>query len=94
MRIRDSIQSVEIISGRFFTDSDIANRSKVAIVGTYIVQELYAGLDPVGETIKLNGQPFTVIGVYKAVSYTHLDVYKRQTYLRLEILRLRHRSIL
>ena len=59
------IQSVEIISGRFFTDTDISNRSKVAVVGTYIVQELYAGLDPVGETIKLNGQPFTVIGVYK-----------------------------
>lgn len=59
------IQSVDIISGRFFTDADIQNRSKTAVIGTYIVQELFAGLDPVGETIKLNGQPFIIIGVYK-----------------------------
>ena len=59
------IKDITIVSGRFFSDSDIERRSKVAIVGTYIVQEMFAGLDPVGETIKLNGQPFTVIGVYE-----------------------------
>lgn len=61
------IKDVTIVSGRFFSDSDMQNRSKVAVVGTYIVQELYAGLDPVGQTIKLNGQPFKIIGVYEEV---------------------------
>lgn len=61
----EDIKDVKIMSGRFFSDSDVANRSKVAIIGTYLVQELFAGLNPVGETIKLNGQPFTVIGVYE-----------------------------
>lgn len=61
----DDIREVKIVSGRFFTENDISRRSKVAIVGTYIVKELYAGLDPTGETIKLNGQPFTIIGVYE-----------------------------
>lgn len=61
----EDIKSVELTSGRFFSDTDVSNRSKVAIVGTYIVEELYAGMNPVGETIKLNGQQFTVIGVYK-----------------------------
>lgn len=61
----DDIREVKISSGRFFTENDISRRSKVAIVGTYIVKELYAGLDPTGETIKLNGQPFTIIGVYE-----------------------------
>lgn len=59
------IKDVTLVSGRFFTETDIERRSKVAIVGTYIVQELYAGMDPTGQTIKLNGQPFTVIGVYE-----------------------------
>lgn len=59
------IKSVELTNGRFFTDTDIANRSKVAIVGTYIVQEFYGGVNPVGETIKLNGQQFSIIGVYE-----------------------------
>ena len=61
----NDIKEVKLVSGRFFTENDVSRRSKVAIVGTYIVQELYAGLDPTGETIKLNGQPFTVIGVYE-----------------------------
>lgn len=59
------IKEVKLVSGRFFTENDVERRSKVAIIGTYLVQELYAGLDPVGETIKLNGQPYTVIGVYE-----------------------------
>ena len=61
----ENIKEVNLVCGRFFSESDIERRSKVAIVGTYIVKEMFAGLDPVGETIKLNGQPFTVIGVYE-----------------------------
>lgn len=61
----NDIKEVTLVSGRFFSENDISRRSKVAIVGTYIVQEFYVGLDPVGETIKLNGQPFTIIGVYE-----------------------------
>lgn len=59
------IKDVNLASGRFFTENDIERRSKVAIIGTYLVQELYAGMDPVGETIKLNGQTYTIIGVYE-----------------------------
>lgn len=59
------IRSVDLTSGRFFNESDITNRAKVAIVGTYLVREFYAGMNPVGETIKLNGQQFTIIGVYE-----------------------------
>lgn len=60
-----NIKEINLVAGRFFTESDINNRSKSAIIGTYLVQELFAGLNPIGETIKLNGQPFTVIGVYE-----------------------------
>lgn len=61
----EDIKSVELISGRFLSDTDINNRSYVAIVGTYIQQEFFGGVDPVGETIKLNGKQFKIIGVYE-----------------------------
>ena len=61
----ENIKEVTIVSGRYFNENDINNRSKNAVIGTYLVQELFAGLDPVGQKIKLNGQPFTVIGVYE-----------------------------
>lgn len=56
---------VKILSGRFINDNDISKRSHVAVVGTYIRDELFGGLDPVGETIKLNGQIFTIVGLYE-----------------------------
>lgn len=61
----NDIKEVKLAAGRFFAETDITNRSKVAIIGTYLIEELFAGLNPIGETIKLNGQPFTVIGVYE-----------------------------
>lgn len=59
------MKDVDLAGGRFFSEADMNNRSKVAIVGTYLVRDLFAGMNPIGETIKLNGQPFTVIGVYE-----------------------------
>lgn len=59
------MNDTELTSGRFFSDFEISNRSKVCVVGTYIVDELFAGVDPVGENIKLNGTIFEIIGVYE-----------------------------
>ncbi len=61
----ESIKNVELINGRFITDTDCENRSYVAVVGTYIQKELFGGMNPVGETIKLNGKQFKIIGVYE-----------------------------
>ncbi len=57
--------SSELSSGRFLSDSDIINRRYNCVVGSYIKEELFGGLDPVGETIKLNGRQFTIIGCYE-----------------------------
>lgn len=60
-----NIKEQDIESGRYIADTDVKNRSYVCIVGSYITQELFGGLDPVGETIKLNGRKFTIIGAYE-----------------------------
>lgn len=59
------INNVELASGRFFSDYDIENRRKVCIVGSYQVVEFFDGMDPVGQTIKVNGDSFEIIGVYE-----------------------------
>lgn len=60
----EDIGKLDIVSGRFFNDNDIESRKKVCIVGTYLMEELYGGVDPVGEEIKINGTVFTIIGMY------------------------------
>lgn len=57
--------AAKLSSGRFISDSDVNNRKYNCVVGSYIKEELFGGLDPVGETIKLNGRQFTIVGCYE-----------------------------
>jgi len=49
--------------GRFLLPSDVSGRRKVAVVGKTVVEEVFEGRDPIGETLTVSGQPFTVVGV-------------------------------
>lgn len=60
--------SAKLSSGRYLSDNDVANRRYNCIVGSYIKEEMFGGLDPVGETIKLNGRQFNIIGCYEETS--------------------------
>lgn len=59
------IKDTKIQAGRFISEHDIKNRSYVCIVGTYIASEYFGGANPIGETIKLNGRQFKIVGVYE-----------------------------
>ena len=60
----DKISSLEVQSGRFLQYTDMSQRSKVAVIGSYVAKELYGGVNnSIGHTIKLNGEPFSVVGV-------------------------------
>ena len=52
--------------GRFITAEDVTNKSRVAVVGSQVVTDLFGGLDPVGKSIKINGILFQVVGVMKS----------------------------
>ena len=59
----------KIASGRLFTLDDVDARSRVVVLGTTVATNLFGdpkqngSIDPVGETVKLNGNAFQVIGV-------------------------------
>lgn len=57
------IKEWELSYGRFFSDADIKNANKVAILGQTVVNELFGDVDPLGRTIRIKGMPFQVIGV-------------------------------
>jgi putative ABC transport system permease protein len=52
-----------ISAGSAFTDQDEASNATVAVVGQTIVDNLYGGQSPLGQTIRIRNVPFTVIGV-------------------------------
>jgi putative ABC transport system permease protein len=58
-----TIRDLSMASGGAFTTQDVEAASKVALLGTTVVGYLFAGGDPVGQSIRISKVPFTVIGV-------------------------------
>lgn len=57
------INNLNIVEGRMFTQAEDDRATAVAVVGTDIQENLLKGEDPIGRTISVNGQPYTIIGV-------------------------------
>lgn len=58
-----SNSGTKILQGRGFSASDIENNNRVALVGSDMEDALFQGLNPIGQTISIRGNKFTVIGL-------------------------------
>ena len=58
----------DIVSGRNFTEGEYEGGASVVLVNDKVVERLFGGSEAVGKEIRLNGQQFTVIGVYNPVA--------------------------
>jgi putative ABC transport system permease protein len=52
----------KVASGRMFTKQDVTRHRRYVVIGPTVAQNLFAGQDPVGQTLRVNGQSFQVIG--------------------------------
>ncbi len=61
-----TVKNIEIDLGTFITDQNSKNLSKVAVLGPTVRDDLFGeGVDPIGQTIRINGIQFNIIGVTK-----------------------------
>lgn len=51
--------------GKFFTEDDIKNSSRVAIIGQTVLEKLFGEENPIGQVIRIKKIPFIVIGILK-----------------------------
>jgi len=58
-----AVRDWSLISGRPFTEQDIRNATKVAIVGQTVADYLFGGTEPISQVIRIKKVPFTVIGI-------------------------------
>jgi len=49
--------------GRYITQSDVRSAARVVVLGRTVSRDLFGEFDPVGETVRVEGVPFTVIGL-------------------------------
>jgi len=55
-----------VASGEFFTDADVTSAARVALIGQTIANQLFPGMDPVGQMLRVRNLPFRVVGVLEA----------------------------
>ncbi len=58
-----TVRAREVGSGRFFSTDELDQALPVAVIGSTTADELFPNGSPVGQTMSINGQTFTVIGV-------------------------------
>jgi len=57
------IRNWPLESGAFFTEIDVRTAARVAVLGHTVADNLFQGVDPEGQTIRLRNLPFRVLGV-------------------------------
>jgi len=53
--------------GRYFTESEDRHAAAVCLLGDRLVQELFGGMDPIGQVVKTGNEEFTVIGTFESI---------------------------
>ncbi|MDR1744354.1 MAG: ABC transporter permease, partial [Planctomycetota bacterium] len=60
------VRNFELDHGRMFTDMEVDRMARVAVIGPTTAENLFGRDEPVGETIKIKGVNFEIIGLLKS----------------------------
>jgi putative ABC transport system permease protein len=58
-----TIRSWAVTRGAALTEADVAGARRVAVLGQTVVTNLFPDVDPIGQTVRIDRTPYTVIGV-------------------------------
>ncbi|HKR14607.1 MAG TPA: ABC transporter permease [Pyrinomonadaceae bacterium] len=61
------IERIDAQAGRYFNKSEDDSRRAVCFIGADVADKLFPTSDPMGQTIRIDGRPYEVIGVGKAL---------------------------
>jgi putative ABC transport system permease protein len=60
------VNNLSVAQGNFITERDYTGRSRVVVLGHHIAETLFGAMDPVGQTVRIEGRQFKVIGVLES----------------------------
>ncbi len=59
------LYSLDLVSGRFYTEGEVRRASPVIVIGWKVREELFPKVDPLGRILSIDGYPLKVIGVLR-----------------------------
>jgi putative ABC transport system permease protein len=57
--------------GDMFTEADVRSGAKVCVIGKTVVDQLFAGGDPIGQTLRIRNIPFKIVGVLSSKGFNY-----------------------
>ncbi len=57
------VRNLSVQAGSFITNEDVETRNRVAVIGATVASNLFDNTNPIGQSVRINNAPFTVIGV-------------------------------
>ena len=57
------VRKWQVQTGAFFTDADVRTAARVIVIGQTIADNMFPGMDAVGQTLRVSNLPFRVVGV-------------------------------
>jgi putative ABC transport system permease protein len=64
------VANMEIDTGRMIAEADVRSASRVIVVGPSVAAKLFGSFDPLGQTVRVNRVPFTIIGILESKGST------------------------
>ncbi|HLL47033.1 MAG TPA: ABC transporter permease [Longimicrobiaceae bacterium] len=55
----------DFVFGRNFLPDDVARSNRVVVLSIDLAKKVFGEIDPVGKSVRLRGEPFQVVGVYR-----------------------------
>jgi putative ABC transport system permease protein len=79
--VAQDVMHLPVASGRFFNGAEEQQRAHVAVIGSEAKTKMFSGQYALGQTIRINGIYFTVVGVLEAKMQEGDDDANRQIYI-------------
>lgn len=94
-----TVEDVTVEFGRFFDRIEVQGGDRVIVLGAGVAEDLFGTVDPLGQSVRLEGVAFDVIGVLEARGVSGLQNRDDQVFLPItvaqrELLGIRHVSLI
>lgn len=61
-------RNIKLVEGRYFTEMDIDNVSRVIMIDDYTKEKFFRDEDVIGEIVEVQGSPYKIVGVYESTT--------------------------
>ena len=79
--VAEEVMHLPVETGRFFNGAEETERAHVAVIGAESKTKLFSGQYPIGQSIRVNGIRFTVVGVLESKMQEGDNDNNRQIYI-------------